>query len=252
VFGTWSAQVTAYNSNGQILWSYPAPGESSKALDDVWPVDLDSDNVDEIVIGLNGANGVRVIDAQGKLLWQSTAIGNVWHVAGGKVRGDGTSSVVTTSARGMVHIFTADGTGRTDLPVGFYANMVRVGRAPAPDMSETMLAAGAPTGAAGGNTASVAALSGTGVPRWSVQLPSNTAPSVYSATASETKPWFAVGLQGGQVYVLDIGTGAILATIDGQGQRPQVEWIGDGNGSAILVVASENKLTAFKVTGQAK
>jgi hypothetical protein len=245
--------VTAHNSAGQILWSYPAAGESSIALDDVWPVDLNNDNVDEIAIGLNGANGVRVIDAQGKLLWQSTAIGNVWHVAGGKIRGDGTSSVVTTSAGGMVHVFTADGVGRADLPAaGIYANMVRVGRAAAPDMSDTILAAGATRGVAGGNAVSVAALSGTGASRWSVQLLSNTAASVYSATASETKPWFAVGLQGGQVYVLDTGTGAVLATIDGQGQRPQVEWIGDGNGSAILVVASDNKLTAFKVTGQAK
>ena len=41
--------------------------------------------------------------------------------------------------------------------------------------------------------------------------------------------------------------GAVLANIDGQGQRPQVAWISDGNGGACLVVSSENKLSAFKV-----
>jgi hypothetical protein len=94
--------------------------------------------------------------------------------------------------------------------------------------------------------------SGAGALKWSIQLPSNASPSVYSATASESKPWFALGLQGGQVYVLDIATGAVLANIDGQGQRPNVAWISDGNGGASLVVSSENKLSAFKVTGPAR
>jgi hypothetical protein len=34
-------------------------------------------------------------------------------------------------------------------------------------------------------------------------------------------------LQGGQVYVLDVSTGSVVANIDGQGQRPQAEWIAD-------------------------
>ncbi|HZI50447.1 MAG TPA: hypothetical protein VFE29_01375, partial [Terriglobia bacterium] len=234
LFGTGNANVTAYSSGGQVLWSYPAPGEASTGLDDVWPVDLNGDNVDEIVIGFNGGTGVRVIDGQGKLLWQSTAIGNVWHVAGGKVRGDGTSSVVTTSAGGQVHVFTSDGTGRTDLAPGFYANMVRVGRAGASDTADTIVAAGAASGPTGSSAVSVAALSGTGAIKWSVQLDSSTAPpSVSSATVSESKPWVALGLQGGRVYVLDLGTGAVIAQTDGQGLRPQVGWISDGNGSAL-------------------
>jgi hypothetical protein len=251
-FGTWSPQVTAYSSSGQMLWSYPNSGETSTGLDDVWAVDLNGDNVDEIVIGFNGGTGVRVVNAQGNLLWQSTAIGNVWHVAGGKVKGDGTSSVVTTSAGGQVHVFTADGKGPANLTPGFYANVVRVGRAAPADTSDTILTAGTPSGATGGNSVSVAALSGSGAIKWSAQLPSNAAPSVYSATPSESKPWVALGLQGGQVYVLDIATGAVIANVDGQGQRPQVEWIGDGNGSALLVVACENKLTLFKINGPAR
>jgi hypothetical protein len=247
-FGTWSPRVTAYSSTGQVLWSYPGADEPLTGLDDVWPVDLNGDNVDEIVIGFNGGTGVRVIDAQGKLLWQSATIGNVWHVAGGKVRGDGSTSVVTTSARGQVHVFTADGKDRSDLIPGFYANMVRVGRTGGSDVSEVILAAGTPNLATGSNTVSVAALSGAGAPKWSIQLSSNATPSVYSATASVSKPWFALGLQGGEVYVLDVSTGTVIANVDGQGQRPQVEWISDGNGSALLVVSSENRLSAFKVS----
>ena len=247
-FSTWSAQVTVHNSAGQMLWSYPPASETVSGIDDVWPVDLDGDNIDEIVIGFNGRTGVRVLDAQGKLRWQSTAIGNVWHVDGGKVKSDGSSSVVTTSAAGQVHIFTADGATRTDLSPGFYANMVRVGRASTSNTTETILAAGT-SAVVSNNMVSVAALSGAGSIKWSVQIPSNSAPSIYSAAASENKPWFALGLQGGQVYVLEIATGAVLASIDGQGQRPNVSWITDGSGAASLVVSSETKLTAFKVTG---
>jgi len=247
-FGTWSANVTVYNSGGQMLWSYPDASETVSGIDDVWPVDLDGDNVDEIVIGFNGSTGVRVLDAQGKMRWQSSAIGNVWHVDGGKVKSDGSSSVVTTSAGGQVHVFTSDGATRVDLAPGFYANMVRVGRASTSDTTETILAAGS-SSVVNNDVVSVAALSATGSIKWSGQIPSNSLASVYSAAASENKPWFALGLQGGQVYVLDIATGAVLASIDGQGQRPNVSWISDGSGASSLVVSSENKLTAFKVTG---
>ena len=74
-------------------------------------------------------------------------------------------------------------------------------------------------------------------------------PTTVKRDAGATSIGVLAGLQGGQVYVLDIATGAVLASIDGQGQRPNVSWISDGSGASSLVVSSENKLTAFKVTG---
>jgi hypothetical protein len=249
-FSMWSPQVTAYGATGQKLWAYPRTRETSVGLEDVWAVDLNGDNVDEIVIGFGGFTGVHVIDVQGNLLWQSSAIGNVWRVTGGRVGADGSVSVVTTSARGQVHVFTADGKSRTDLDPRFYAVMVRVVRAKVSVASDTILAAGTPLGAA--NTVAVAALSGTGSIKWSVQLPSNIRGYLVSTTVSETRPWVALSLRGGQVYVLETGTGGVIAHIDGQGEWPQVEWMSDERGSPTLVISSGSTLSAFKVAGGAR
>ena len=49
-FGTWSRDVVAYDLNGAQLWSYSA----ETGIDDVWPIDLNGDKVDEVIVGLNG------------------------------------------------------------------------------------------------------------------------------------------------------------------------------------------------------
>src|SRR5262249_48332879 len=120
-FGVWRPQLKAYDPSGKELWAYP--GARSVAIDDVWAADLDGDGLDETIIGYNAGAGVDVVDNEGKLLWKSTAIGDVWHVHAGAALGDGHRQVVTSSAAGNVHVFGRDGRQFADRDAGCYAGM---------------------------------------------------------------------------------------------------------------------------------
>src|SRR5205085_2269930 len=140
--------------------------EAGQGLDDVWPADLDGDGIDEVIVGFNGGTGMHVLNASGKLLWQSTGLGNIWHVSAGDVMGDGKPRVVTTSATGRVHIFSTDGNEHRDLDAGFYADMVRVGKLSAQDSRATIVVAGTVNNGPA-NRLAVAAFFGDGAKKWS-------------------------------------------------------------------------------------
>jgi hypothetical protein len=238
--------VSAYDFAGKLLWSYPGAAGLT-GIDDAWAMDLDGDHIDEVIVGFNGGTGMHVLDRNGQLLWQSAGIGNVWHVSAGDVVGNGKPQVVTTSALGRVHVFSVDGKDRRDLDPGFYANMVRVGKLSEKDAAATILAAGS-IAAGSGNALGLVALSADGRKKWTLQLESNGQSSAYSAFLARGKPWLAVGMQGGQVTVIDAEAGAVIASIDGQGLLPEVSWMGDSdNGSPLLIVSSGSKLNAYRI-----
>ena len=241
-FSTWGADVRAFDANGGLLWSYPnPPSPGAVAIDDVNVGDLNGDNSDEVIIGFNGGTGVRVIDSKGQLAWQYTSIGNVWHVAAGYVLGQNTPQVITTSAGGKIHIFSNNGQDRKDLSPGFYANLVRVGRIPE--------AAGAATIFALGSTNVLAAVAGDGTTKWSLPLQSNiTTASPTSAWLAKGKPWLAVSMRGGEVYVVDVERGTIIGAIDGQGAIVEVGWsANESNGAPLLLISAPGKLSAWRV-----
>jgi hypothetical protein len=248
-FGIWSQAVRAFDLDGRQLWSYPNAAEPGPiGIDDVNVVDLDGDGTDEVIIGFNGSTGVRVIDSKGQLVWQSTSIGNVWNVSGGDVLGDGRAQVITTSAQGLVHVFSSNGSERKDIHPAFYANMVRVGK--------TAEAAGAATifamGDVGGFT-TIAALSGNGSARWSLQLPSSVQASVRGAWLARMKPWLAVGVRDGAVHVIDVERGTRIGSIEGQNPMLEVGWAeNDGNGSPLLLVSGGGTLTAYRIIARTR
>jgi len=245
-FGTWSPKVQAFDSAGAPLWSYPDTGQG---IDDVWAADLDGDDIDEVIVGFNGSTGMHVLNASGQLLWQSTGLGNIWHVSAGDVMGDGKPRVVTTSAAGRVHIFSTDGKEHRDLDAGLYANMVRVGKLSAQDRRATIVVAGTVNNGPP-NSIGVAALSGDGTKQWSLQLEAPT-PSAGSAAFAPGRPWIALGLQGGIVYVVDAEKGAVLASINGQGFTPEVAWMKDAEkGVPVLAISTRNKLNAYRIAGK--
>jgi len=241
----------ARDASGKLLWIYPDPRPSAApAIDDLWPVDLDGDGSDEVVVGYNGANGVHVLDSQGKLIWKSTTIGNVWHVSGGDVRGNGKAQVVTTSALGKVHIFSDDGNSRVDLDPGVYANMVRVGKISEKDTAATIFAGGTTSD---NKNAILTALSADGVKKWTLQLTGPGRPSFYSAYLAPGKPWMVLTMQTGILFVVDVERGAVIATLDGLAQSPEAAWLaGKGGADPMLVVAAKTGLTAYRVTGPIK
>jgi hypothetical protein len=241
-FTAWSGELRAYDLNGKKLWSYPS------GIDDVWVSDLDGDGSDKVIVGYNGNTGLHVLDSKGQLLWKSTAIGNVWHVCAGNVWGERDPQVVTTSAAGKIHVFGSDGKKRKDLDAGCYASMVRVGKLSEKDKAATILVVGAALDEGANQKTILAALSGDGAKKWSVELPAGTSPHVDSAYVAPGKSWLAVGMRGGQVHVVGIEKGEIIASVSDQGMSPEVVWATSKDaGVPLLLVATGSKLNAFRV-----
>jgi hypothetical protein len=244
-FSVWGEELRAYDLSGKQLWSYPR----ETGIDDVWARDLNGDGSDEVIIGYNGGTGLHVLDGMGKLLWKSTAIGNVWHVCAGDVLGEGKPQVVTTSAAGKVHVFDGGGKQSKDLDAGCYANMVRIGKLSEKDKAAMIVVAGSALGGAGNQkTAILTSMSGQGDKKWSLELPAGSPPHVDSAQLAPGKPWLAVGMRGGQVHVVDLEKGEIIASANDQGMTPEVGWAsGKDPGAPLLLVATSSKLNAFRV-----
>jgi hypothetical protein len=241
------ALLTARDASGKTLWSYPDAGISLSAIDDAWPVDLDGNGSDEVVVGYSGGTGLHVLNSQGKLIWKSTTIGNVWHVSAGDVRGNGKPQVVTTSALGKVHIFSDDGTGRVDLDPGVYANMVRVGKISEKDNAATIFAGGTTND---NMSAILTAMSADGVKKWTLTLKAPGRPSFYSAYLAPAKPWMVLSMSTGVVFVVDVERGSVIATLDGLGPTPEAIWLaGKGGADPILVVSTRTSLSAYRVSG---
>lgn len=245
-FSPWGEEVRAYDLSGKRLWNYPG----GSGIDDVWAGDLNGDGSDAVIIGYNGDTGLHVLDGMGKLLWKSTAIGNVWHVCAGDVLGEGKPQVVTTSAEGKVHIFDGGGKQSKDLDAGCYATMVRIGKLAEKDKAALIVVGGSALGGGNQKGEILAGMSGQGVKKWSLELPVGPL-GINSAQLAPGKPWLAVGtgsLLGGQVHIVDIEKGAIIASAKGQGMTPEVGWAsGKDPGAPLLLVATGSKLNAFRV-----
>ena len=191
--------------DGTKLWEETG----GQGVDDVWAADLDGDGIDEVIVGYNGSTGLHVFSADGKRLWKRTDMGNVWHVTAGDLDGDGKPEVVTTSARGKVHVFSpGDGkplrsstpacTPTWSAPRRAVDPLIE-GRSGARDR---LRAVGRDDGGAGRRRQD--ALDDETLCRRS---------HCDSLTVSPDGTQAAVGLRGGQVCVVDIGRGRIVALV---------------------------------------
>jgi hypothetical protein len=244
-FSSGSEELRAYDLSGKHLWTYPR----MTGIDDVWARKSNGGESDMVIIGYNGNTGLHVVDGMGKLVWKSTGIGNVWHVCAGDVLGDGKPKIVTTSALGKVHIFDDGGKQIKELDVGCYANMVRIGKISEKDPAAMIVVAGsALDGNADPNIVILTLMSGQGNKKWSCGLPADSAPHVDSAQMASGKPWLAVGMRGGQVHVVDLEKGEIIASVNDQGTTPEVGWVSrKSSGTPLLLVATGSKLNAFRI-----
>jgi len=234
------SDVHAFDDKGNLLWAHPfLQGASDVAV-------LDSGNNMDNVAVAHVVRGLSVLNSVGQLLWASTTNRNVYHVAVGDVLGQGTPQVVTTSEFGRVHIFSGAGANIANLDPGTQASMVRVGKLSETDRTATIFAIGAKRTE---SAATVTSLSGAGKVNWSVQLSSNITPlTIYSASLASGRPWLAVALQGGQVYVVDAKQGTIIGSIDGQSLLPEVGWVAGKDGAPPrLVVSTGTALNGYIV-----
>ena len=235
-FDPWGTAVEARNSVGQELWSY----DVGHGVDDVWAHDLDGDGADEVIIGYNGTGGLHVLDRRGKLKWKDTSIGNVWHVAAGNVDDDKDIEVVTTSARGMVHIFSPEGKNKHNRSVPLYANMVRI----SPKKNDTpskILAAGS------ADRESMVMIDGDGKVDFQLDLPAAGDANVDNVRISETRPWAAVAMRGGYFHVVDLDQGKRIASVSEKSLVPSVGWLERDNASPLMVVTTATGIKAFEI-----
>ena len=241
-YGSWGETVQAFSAAGSELWNYT----HGQGIDDVWPADLDGDGADEIIIGYNGNTGLHVLDQRGTLLWKFTGIGNVWHVAAGDVDGDGQTEVVTTSAQGRVHVFSADGEKEKDMEVSVYANMVRA-TAGSPYAPGQIL-----VGGSADDGHSLMSVSSAGDSLFELSLPLAGTDYMDEMILAEGQHWAAVAMRGGLVHIVDISSGELVATVTLPGRRSDVGWLQREGKLPLLLTASGKAIAAYEIKGDSE
>jgi hypothetical protein len=257
------SSVVMSKADGTKIWEL----KDVAGIDDARPADLDGDSVDEVIVGYNNSIGLHVFTADGKRLWKRTDPGTVWHVAAGDLDGDGKQEVLTTSIQGKVHVTDAAGKAVRDLDPGVYANMVR--SAPARAMAGGAGRArprgrrsGAPARAmagakgdivlAGGTTnrgLALTALTGDGKIHWTVSLEGDES-RFGSLEVSPDGRWAGVAIPFGQIYVVDIAQGQVVARTVEYFKYQQVAWTTSDQGKAsgpLLLVTTGVGVKAYRV-----
>jgi hypothetical protein len=230
-FQTWGQPARAWDDDGSSLWAYDA----LTGVDDVAVGDLDGDGIDEVAIGYNGGSGLHLVGADGERRWVYDRIGNVWHVAIGPVDAKGTFGVVSTSAGGQVHLFSAEGKKLRDLRPGGYANFVRIGRGEEGPMIIASAAGGAE---------SLVGMTLDGSQRWRTALARGDA-HVSAGRVSPDGSRVAVVVDRSEVVVVETATGRRLASSP-VGGMADVAWVSSGD-EELLAVTNGAKVQVLRI-----
>lgn len=237
-FQLWRDKLIAATADGEKLWEYPC----ESGIDDARPGDLDGDGLDEVAIGHNGSTGLHVLKPNGELFWKYTDIGNVWHVDIGDVTGDGQAEVVTTSAIGNIHLFDSTGKKIKDIATSSYSNALCL--VPDPKGEGPMRIVTDGSSILFGNRVWLFDEGGRVINKVNIGRA-----HVASISPAETRPWVAVGLNGGTVKVVDFVKARVTANIEGLELRPQATFLepAEDDEPVILVVADGARVSAFRV-----
>lgn len=236
VFTTTLDGPAAVDHDGSKLWDAP----DGKGANEVWVADLTGDGLDEVIFGYSGGVGIHVFGPDGHRLWKNTSIGNVWHVAAADLDGDGRPEVLSTSARGKVHVFDAEsGEQVTTMEPEVYSTMVR----PAVLEGEPLVLAGG-GGGTGSGPPTVTCFASDGTKRWHFSV-EHDAP-IEDIRAATTRPWGVVSFRSGKVWVFDLDDGSIIGHATVGGEWMSVAWY-EGGDEPMLLVADGDGLLAMRV-----
>ncbi len=235
-YSNWGDKVTVLDRKGATVWTYPSEDGVNGAH---WG-DLDGDGTDEMVVGMNGNGGLYAVSAEGKKLWQVTAIANVWNQAVISAAENSPARVVVTEADGTVQIYDSKGgLLKTLNPLGKYFSAMATHRE-ARDGAIQIIASHDVT----------AAFNEEGVVAWST--PAKEAESSWRA------PLFASGDINGDGALdwafIDItnelvvvnSKGAKLASLAAQRDSQAFAIARNSTGKGLLLVLNADKLQAFR------
>lgn len=103
--GTWNTNTTLFDMEGKPLWSYSG---GLNGIDDAAAATLGPSGLKRIVVGFNGAGGVRLLSSEGKELWKQDD-GNVWHVEIAPAADTPGNVILHSNARGQLTVRDMDG-----------------------------------------------------------------------------------------------------------------------------------------------
>ncbi len=98
--------VGLLNQTGRPAWIYT----SYWGIDDAAAGDVNGDGISEVVVGLNGFGGVRLLDSEGHTIWGRYWDGNIWRVAIIPAMSGARGRIYHTEAGGELRIRDATGT----------------------------------------------------------------------------------------------------------------------------------------------
>lgn len=102
--GSWSSPAVLYDSSGLEVWHY----DGTSGVDDTAAGDLEGDGKMEVAVGMNGAGGIHLLDAEGKEIW-SRPDGNVWHVEILAGANGAPGRILNSNARGQLVVRDNEG-----------------------------------------------------------------------------------------------------------------------------------------------
>jgi hypothetical protein len=230
-----AARVNAFDDTGTLVWRHASEGHGFPRV---------TVAAEDLLIASHKAGGqVHAFDNHGKLLWKAEG----GDADAGDVLGDEEPEIVTTDSW-RLRVRNRSGAVLRDLDAGIPGHLVRVVKLSGTNRGAAIVAIGVRPG---DSSVALRSLSATGQLAWSLQLPSKIRPPVlYSLSTAHGRPWFAVGMEDGQVFVVDAEKGAIIAGIDGQSLFPEVAWAEISSAVPRLVVATKTTLSAFTVVAR--
>jgi len=103
--GAWITNVELFDADGKTLWSYD---RGLVGINDAAAGSLGPNPTTNIVVGFNGAGGVRLLSSEGKEMWKQDD-GKVWHVEIAPASDKSRSVILHSNARGQLTVRDPDG-----------------------------------------------------------------------------------------------------------------------------------------------
>ncbi|MBN2406095.1 MAG: redoxin domain-containing protein [Elusimicrobia bacterium] len=218
--------ISLVSMKGKKLWDYSI----RLGINHAETADLDGDGRQEIILGLNGLEGLRVIDFDSNTVFQSTRIANAANVSAGNLSGDRLPEITAVSNDGIVYILDSSGKPAGQIDDNMLTNYAKI-----IDFGGkycNIFVSGS-----SGDSEILKMLSNDGKASWEVILGNSYNSRVTSITRHPVNNWVAIGTADSQVFVFD-SAGNMLAYAREKGMNLLVDWVGAGTGEYNLLTAN--------------